>query len=344
MKLFHYFHYNNEIKIMKKYKYEYIWLDGYQPEPNLRSKTKILNDQLEVEDLPIWNFDGSSTKQAEGNKSDCLLKPVKMVKDPARKDAYLVLCEVLNSDRTPHPTNTRNEVLNNEENWWGFEQEYILYDKGYPLGFSEGSQEPQGKYYCGVGKGRVTGREIVERHLDECLEAGLGITGINAEVLIGQWEFQIFGTGVDAADQLWIARYLLDRISEEYGVRVEYHPKPLKGDWNGSGLHTNFSNDKMRNLGDWSVFEKIFNVFEKRRSEHIDAYGSDNHKRLTGLHETQHIEKFSYGVSDRGASIRIPAETFNNKKGYVEDRRPASNADPYRIMKEIQISLTLADK
>ena len=323
---------------MSKYKYEYIWLDGYKPEPNLRSKTKILTDILNVEDLPIWSFDGSSTMQAEGKNSDCMLKPVKMFKDPERKNGYLVLCEVMNPDLTPHSTNTRNVLEDNLDNWWGFEQEYILTQNGVPLGFSAG-QAPQGKYYCGVGSENVAAREIVEKHLDLCLEAGLGITGINAEVLIGQWEFQIFSSGVDAADQLWIARYLLERTAEEFGVTVEYHPKPLKGDWNGSGLHTNFSTHEMRNSGDWSVFERIFEVFNERRADHMKAYGSDNDQRLTGLHETQHIDKFSYGVADRGASIRIPQATIDNKKGYLEDRRPASNANPYQIIEQIQISL-----
>lgn len=323
---------------MSKYKYEYIWLDGYKPEPNLRSKTKILTDILDVENLPIWSFDGSSTMQAEGKNSDCMLKPVKMFKDPERKNGYLVLCEVMNPDLTPHSTNTRNVLEDNVDNWWGFEQEYILTQNGVPLGFSAG-QAPQGKYYCGVGSENVAAREIVEKHLDLCLEAGLGITGINAEVLIGQWEFQIFSSGVDAADQLWIARYLLERTAEEFGVTVEYHPKPLKGDWNGSGLHTNFSTHEMRNSGDWSIFERIFEVFNERRADHMKAYGSDNDQRLTGLHETQHIDKFSYGVADRGASIRIPQATIDYKKGYLEDRRPASNANPYQIIEQIQISL-----
>lgn len=323
---------------MNKYKYEYIWLDGYEPEPNLRSKTKILDNIYVVDALPIWSFDGSSTRQAEGKKSDCALKPVKLIKDPERKNAYLVLCEVMNPDLTPHESNHRHLLEDNKDNWWGFEQEYILSQCGVPLGFRAG-QEPQGKYYCAVGTENVSARQIVEKHLDVCLEAGLDITGINAEVLIGQWEFQIFGTGVDAADQLLIARYLLERITEEFGVTVEYHPKPLKGDWNGSGLHTNFSTDEMRNSGDWSVFERIFEVFDERRNDHMKAYGSDNDQRLTGLHETQHIDKFSYGVADRGASIRIPQATIDNKKGYLEDRRPASNANPYQIIEQIQISL-----
>ena len=163
---------------MSKYKYEYIWLDGYKPEPNLRSKTKILTDILDVEDLPIWSFDGSSTMQAEGKNSDCMLKPVKMFKDPERKNGYLVLCEVMNPDLTPHSTNTRNVLEDNLDNWWGFEQEDIITQNGVPLGFSAG-QAPQGKYYCGVGSENVAAREIVEKHLDLCLEAGLGITSIN---------------------------------------------------------------------------------------------------------------------------------------------------------------------
>ena len=333
-----------------KIRLEYVWLDGYKPEPNLRSKVKIydfesIKKQLrEDKKVPIWNFDGSSTNQAETGSSDCILNPVRIYTKkmfPLENSTVYVLCEVLNPDGTPHESNTRHSSADiPETTWWGFEQEYVLFKNGLPLGFcSIETQEPQGKYYCGVGNKAVAGREIVEKHLDICLEAGLGITGINAEVLLGQWEFQIFGTGIDACDQLWIARYFLDRVCEEYGVDVDYHPKPLKGDWNGSGLHTNFSTEEMRESGDWSVFEKIFDVFEERKSEHMGVYGSDNDQRLTGLHETQHIDKFSYGVADRGASIRIPQGTIDNKKGYLEDRRPASNANPYNIVSEIQESL-----
>ena len=321
-----------------KYKYEYIWLDGYKPEPNLRSKTKILEKIMPFSSLPEWSFDGSSTMQAKGKKSDCILKPVTMVSDPGRKNAFLVLCEVLNPDGSPHETNTRNSLTDDTNNWWGFEQEYVLSKCGVPIGFTAG-QKPQGKYYCGIGSENVAGRDLVEKHLDLCLEAGLNITGINAEVLIGQWEFQIFGTGVYAADQLWLARYLLNRTAEEFGLQVDYRPKPLKGDWNGSGLHTNFSTKEMRESKDWLVFERIFEAFSFRVRNHIAAYGSDNEQRLTGLHETQHIDKFTWGISDRGASIRIPQPTFNDHCGYLEDRRPAANADPYRIMEQIQISI-----
>ncbi len=326
---------------MAKFKFEYIWLDGYQPEPNLRSKTKVLDfDSFDgdVSKLPEWSFDGSSTKQAEGHSSDCLLKPVAAYPDAARKNAWLVVAEVLNPDGTPHVSNTRALIDDDSEDYWfGFEQEYVFMHNGMPLGFPEkGYPKPQGPYYCAVGYGNIAGRDIVEEHLDACLEAGLSITGINAEVMLGQWEYQCFGKGPKkASDDLVISRYLLHRISEKYGVTVELHPKPIKGDWNGSGLHTNFSNAEMREAGGEALFTAICEAFRPVHKEHIDVYGSSNNERLTGLHETQSIEKFSYGVSDRGASIRIPVSTAQTWKGYLEDRRPASNADPYRISARI---------
>lgn len=330
-----------------KVKLEYVWLDGYTPEPNLRSKTKILDVETltSVEQLPEWSYDGSSTKQAEGHFSDCVLKPVKMVLDPQRRNAYIVLCEVMNPDGTPHETNTRSVLTDNPDYWFGFEQEYTFVGKnGKPLGFpTEGYPEPQGKYYCGVGTGVVDGRKIVEEHLDVCLDAGLDITGINAEVMLGQWEYQVFGKGVkEACDQLWITRYFLHRIAEENGVKVEFHPKPVHGDWNGSGLHTNFSTKEMRETGGKIIFDQIFEQFELNHELHIKNYGSSNEQRLTGDHETQAIDTFSYGVSDRGASIRVPQATATEWKGYLEDRRPASNADPYRIVSVICASLNTA--
>ena len=329
------------------YKLEYIWMDGYTPEPNLRSKTKVLTSETEpeLESLPIWNFDGSSTMQAEGNYSDCLLKPVKIIRDPQRKNGYLVLCEVLNPDMTPHSSNTRSSVKDNSNMWVGFEQEYFIYDGKLPLGHTKGDMKPQGEYYCGIGSDNVSGRNIVEHHLDVCLSAGLNLTGINAEVALGQWEFQVMGKGtLDSCDQLILCRYLLQRVAESYNVKIEYNPKPLQGDWNGSGLHTNFSNKKMREVGGKEYFESIFNMFDVNHTKHIENYGSDNQMRLTGKHETQSIDKFSWGISDRGSSIRVPQATVNNGwKGYVEDRRPASNGDPYKIMKVISESVNQAE-
>lgn len=328
-----------------KFKVEYVWLDGYKPEPNLRSKTKVIESQnFHIEDInefPMWSYDGSSTQQADGNFSDCLLKPVKFVWNPIT-EGYLVLCEVLNPDGTPHVTNYRQYIQNNPDNWYGFEQEYTLIKDGRPLGFpKDGYPAPQGQYYCGVGTNVVSGRDLVEEHLNVCLSAGLDITGINAEVLLGQWEFQVFGKGnKEACDQLWIARYFLFLLSEKYGYKIEFHPKPLLGDWNGSGLHTNFSTKEMRETGGKSLFDAIFAAFGNNHFKHIAEYGSSNEKRLTGKHETQSIDRFSWGVSDRGASIRIPQATASEWKGYLEDRRPASNADPYRIVRVIEQSLS----
>jgi glutamine synthetase len=335
---------------MSKVKLEYVWLDGYKPEPNFRSKTKVLNLNNyngDVEVLPIWSFDGSSTQQAEGKKSDCLLKPVRTYKDPARLNAWLVLCEVLNADGTVHESNYRSKVQDVEDLWLGFEQEYVLMNNNLPLGFpANGYPEPQGKYYCAVGNGNVAGREIVEEHLDLCLEAGLDVTGINAEVLLGQWEFQLFGKGsLKACDDLMMCRYLLYRLSEKHNITIELHPKPVKGDWNGSGMHTNFSTQLMREVGGKEMMDSICTAFGKYHAEHIAEYGSSNEQRLTGLHETQSIHKFSFGVSDRGSSIRIPVSVpLNEWKGYLEDRRPSSNADPYRVTAVLQHTISEAMK
>ena len=332
------------------YKFEYIWHDGYTPEPNLRSKTKVINftkEDFTISDLPMWTFDGSSTKQAEGIDSDCLLKPVKMIKDPQRKNGYLVLCEVLNPDETPHISNMRSKITDDSNLWLGFEQEFFIYKKGLPLGHSEVSLRPQGEYYCGIGHENVSGRDIIEHHLDVCISAGLNMTGINAEVALGQWEYQVMGKGtLEACDQLIISRYLLNRLSETYGVSIEYHPKPLGDtDWNGSGMHTNFSTKLMREEGGKELFDEIFRVLKSNHQKHIEVYGSDNEKRLTGKHETQSIDKFSWGVSDRGASIRIPQSTVKNGwRGYLEDRRPASNACPYKIAKQLTESLKQAQQ
>ena len=248
------------------------------------------------------------------------------------------MTEVLNADGTPHETNHRASIQDDDADFWfGFEQEYFLYDPetNQPLGFpAVGYPAPQGPYYCSVGATNAHGREIVEEHLDICLDAGLNVEGINAEVASGQWEFQTFGKGAKlAGDIIWVGRYLLERTAEKYGVRVEYHPKPLGDtDWNGSGMHANFSNAVMRESGKEETFTRICEQFGKNIDRHISVYGADNHHRLTGRHETQSIEQFSYGVSDRGASIRIPIGTVEDGwKGRLEDRRPASNACPYQV-------------
>ena len=329
---------------MTKYKLEYLWLDGYEPTPNLRGKTQ-LKDFAEfptLEQLPMWGFDGSSTKQAEGGSSDCMLKPVRHFPDSTRKNGILVMCEVMMPDgKTPHPSNKRATILDDEGAWFGFEQEYFFFKNGRPLGFPDnGYPAPQGPYYTGVGYSNVgsIARRIVEEHLDLCLDAGINHEGINAEVAKGQWEFQIFGKGSKrAADEMWVARYLLQRLCEKYEVDIEYHCKPLGDtDWNGSGMHANFSTEYMRTVGGKEYFEKLMEAFKKNREDHIAVYGPDNHMRLTGKHETASIHQFSYGLADRGASIRVPHSFMNNGyKGYLEDRRPNSQGDPYQIASQI---------
>ena len=322
-----------------KSKLEYIWLDGYKPTQSLRSKTRVESDfSGKVEDCPMWSFDGSSTEQADGSDSDCLLKPVACIPDPDRKNSYLVMTEVLNADGTPHESNGRATIEDDDDDFWfGFEQEYFLWDpeSNLPPGFPKsGYPRPQGPYYCSVGANNAYGREIIEEHLDLCLDAGLNVEGINGEVAAGQWEFQVFAKSAKTAgDETWLARYILERTAEKYGYAIEWHPKPLGDtDWNGSGMHANFSNSVMRESGKEETFTKICEEFGKNIPRHISVYGADNDQRLPGAHETQSIDQFSFGVSDRGASIRIPVGTVEDGwKGRLEDRRPASNADPYKV-------------
>ena len=308
-----------------KSKLEYIWLDGYMPTQSLRSKTQVIdNFGGTLEECPMWSFDGSSTEQADGSSSDCLLKPVAIFPDPGRLNSYLVMTEVLNADGTPHVSNGRATIDDDDDDFWfGFEQEYFLWDidTNLPPGFPPGGYPgPQGPYYCSVGAANAFGRDCVEEHFDLCLAAGINVEGINAEVAAGQWEFQVFAKGAKrAGDETWIARYLLERIGEKYGYSINWHPKPFgKLDWNGSGMHANFSNEVMRTSGKEETFTLICEEFGKNIERHISVYGADNDQRLTGDHETQSIDTFSYGVSDRGASIRIPVSTYTD--GWVGSR------------------------
>ena len=318
---------------------EYIWIDGTEPSPLLRSKTKVLQ---KGETPPLWSFDGSSTNQASGTNSDCVLRPVYITHDPLRGgESILVLCEVHNTDGTPHATNQRIEchkieqANKNHECWFGLEQEYTFMVNGKPLGFpDEGEPSAQGDYYCGAGSGRAFGREIVETHLYHCLQAGLEISGVNAEVCPGQWEFQVGPAGaIEVSDQLWIARYLLERTAEAYGVQVSFDPKPVEGDWNGAGCHTNFSTKEMRES--YAACTTAIESLAANTEEHINNYGSGIERRLTGQHETCSYKEFKYGVSDRTASIRIPWQVEREEKGYIEDRRPNANCDPYVVTRLI---------
>jgi glutamine synthetase len=325
------------------YQAEYIWIDGVEPTPLLRNKTKIVGDG---ETPPMWGFDGSSTEQATGDKSDCVLKPVKTYPDPIRKgNNVLVMCEVLLKDGKPHPTNTRSKCAvvakkyADQDMWFGLEQEYtMLTEDGWPYGFPpQGFPKPQGPYYCGVGAGRVVGRDIVERHTQACMDAGVGISGTNAEVMPGQWEFQVGPLGpLDCSDDLYVARWLLARIAEDYGVVISIDAKPMKGDWNGAGCHTNFSTKGMRTVkGEWEKAAKALGATQKTVLLHVENYGVGIQERLTGKHETAPWNKYTYGESDRGASVRIPMNVARDGIGYIEDRRPNANMDPYTVTRLI---------
>lgn len=327
---------------------EYIWNDGSEPTQKLRSKTKIYDSDFvpSLTDFPTWTFDGSSTGQATGDKSDCILRPVKVVKDPTRNvngaQCYLVLCEVYNADGSPHSTNTRSllraayEDTLQHEPLFGIEQEYTMFKDGRPFGWPTGGYPPnQGPFYCGVGSDEVFGRELVEEHLAACIEAGLPICGINSEVMPGQWEFQI-GTAdaLETADGLVLARWILYRLGEKHGVTVKLDPKPV-AELNGAGAHTNFSTKGMREAGGMDRIFTACNKLRERHSLHIANYGYGIESRLTGHHETCSYKEFRHGVSDRGASIRIPLHVAQAGRGYLEDRRPCANVDPYVVTRLI---------
>ncbi|CAL8472158.1 g11700 [Coccomyxa elongata] len=331
---------------------EYIWADGLEGSPakgvvfnEMRSKTKVIQKPVttfEPKDFPDWSFDGSSTGQAEGNNSDCILNPVAVYPDPIRGgDDVLIVCDVLNPDGTPHDTNTRAQLVElltpdviAEKPLYGFEQEYTMLTKsgqvfGWPNG---GYPSPQGPFYCGVGSESVYGRPLAEAHMDACIKAGLIISGINAEVMPGQWEFQIGPVGpTEVGDQVMCARWLLHRLGENFGIVSTFAPKPVKGDWNGTGAHTNFSTESMRNEGGMKAILAAIERLSKTHAEHISQYGTGNEERLTGKHETCDMNTFRYGVADRGSSIRIPLPVQLKGYGYLEDRRPAANVDPYTV-------------
>ena len=351
---------------------EYIWMDGGSEDSTvqkLRSKTRVIigpppvggrgpsHSTIKLDAFPIWNFDGSSTLQSGGESSDLTLKPVRFVNDPLRGEGnYLVMCEVMNNNGTPHLSNTRarlNAVLTEMgtekyDPWFGFEQEYTLYntETERPLGWpSKGlPARVQGPYYCGVGADEVSGRELVEAHLRACLDAGIMIYGINAEVMLGQWEYQIGHRGfagetadpLTVADHLWLSRYLLYRIGESFGIAATLSCKPEKGDWNGAGAHTNFSTADMRDKETGAdAIELAIEKLSHKHKAHIKAYGEGLEKRLTGKHETCGINEFKSGAADRGASIRIPAHVAEQGYGYIEDRRPGANCDPYMVCERI---------
>jgi len=327
---------------MNKCIVEYIWIGG---NGELRSKTRILNQTcvVNIKQLPIWNYDGSSTQQAfDTGNTEVIIKPCFICMNPLCEsniyNNYLVLCDTYDTFGIPLRSNTRyhaNNIFNtitsymtdtDTEPWFGLEQEYFFVTPD----FNNKELETQGSFYCGTFLDNVQ-RKIVEEHLEACLYADLDISGINAEVAPNQWEFQIGpSVGISSGDQLYIARFLLERIAEKYNISISYNPKPFT-ELNGSGCHTNFSTKQTReNKGLETIYEYIKRL-GNNHSQHMTVYGIDNKKRLTGIHETAHYDNFSFGVGTRNTSIRIPTQTAKDGCGYLEDRRPASNMDPYLV-------------
>ncbi|XP_026468584.1 glutamine synthetase 2 cytoplasmic-like [Ctenocephalides felis] len=326
----------------------YVWIDGTGE--YLRAKDRVLEIKpTKPEDLPKWSYDGSSTYQALGGDSDASLVPRALYKDPFRGGHHvLALCDTYKPDGSPADTNHRMAMQDavdktkEHEPWFGIEQEYTLLDTdGRPLGWpAQGFPGPQGPYYCGVGADKVVARDLVEAHTWACLYAGVRISGTNAEVMPAQWEYQVGpGVGMQAADDLWMSRYILHRVAEDFGVVVTFDPKPMVGEWNGAGAHTNFSTKLMRQENGIQEIRRAIELLSKQHLKHIKAYdprgGRDNERRLTGRLETSSIHDFSSGVASRGVSIRIPRAVAAQNKGYLEDRRPSSNCDPYSVCEAI---------
>lgn len=313
---------------------EYVWLGGMG---EFRSKIKIMkvNQPITLDIIPEWNFDGSSTQQAGEEDTEVMLKPVKVVKSPfpSKHKSYLVLCEAYTNliFRERENAKTIFDACLEREPWFGLEQEYFLIGSNIP-----NNQHVQGQYYCGIGKGKHSlEREVALEHMEACLKAGLEIGGINAEVAHCQWEYQIGPcVGIDAGDQLLLSRYILERIAEKHGLHVLYDPKPFTR-VNGSGCHVNFSTLAMRSEDGLRHIEEAIQQLSYHHKEIIEVSGKDNEQRLTGLHETSSMTDFTWGIGTRNTSIRIPNMVFKEKKGYLEDRRPAANVNPYVITSSI---------
>jgi len=322
---------------------EYVWIDATME--NVRSKARTITKKVQsVHDIAKWNFDGSSTGQAGGDDSEVILIPRAIYKDPFRGGQHLLcMCECYDPFGTPVSSNSRakaaeifaDPTISSEEPWYGIEQEYALLnpETNWPLGWPQsGFPGPQGPYYCAVGASKISGRDVCDAHYKACLYAGLKISGTNGEVMPSQWEYQVGPCeGIEAGDQMWISRYILERICEMAEVTLTLDPKPIPGDWNGSGAHTNYSTKTMRNEGGFEAIKKAIKKLEDKHHLHMKAYGEGNERRLTGFHETADINSFSWGVANRGASVRVGRETEAEGKGYMEDRRPASNMDPYVV-------------
>lgn len=310
---------------------EYLWLDGKN---TIRSKTKVTDlNYNTINEVPNWNYDGSSTYQASTESSEVFLYPIKLYKNPFVKNGYFVIC------KTSDPlcsVSIAESILTNtsDQPMFGLEQEFFIIDNttGKPLGWPiNGEPKAQGDYYCSVGASCAFGRNYLDECMEKLLEMNIPITGMNYEVAPGQAEFQVCGFGMEACHGMLMLRYVLARIGEKYNYSIEYDPKPILGNWNGSGCHVNFSTSSMREDNGYEIIKKCMEYLQENHVNDLKLYGKNNEKRLTGKHETSSMYKFTYGVANRSSSVRIPTQTALDNKGYFEDRRPAANIDPYLV-------------
>lgn len=331
---------------MKTLLVEYIWIDG---DFELRSKNRTIKtniDQLDTDTdvlqiITPWNYDGSSTAQAVTKDSEVILKPIRVVKDPfsnSKYPSYLALCETFDNNDKPLDSNTRalarkvfDDCTEEYEPWFGLEQEFFVMDCKTRKPYGHQSLYSD-NHYCQVGGKRAVKRNFVQKAYEYALDAGLTVSGMNAEVAPGQWEIQVGPVlGIHAADELCLLRYILHRTSEEFkDLYVDLSAKPIEGE-NGSGCHCNFSTKNMRKH--WTHKEILLDM-EKLRKHHkhsIKVYGKDNKDRLVGKYETSSFDEFSWGYGSRNTSVRVPNQVQQNGRGYLEDRRPSSSCDPYLV-------------
>ena len=322
------------------------------------SEFKKFDDRHTIDRLanmfPMWSFDGSSTDQAlcckgKGENTEIYIQPRRVWPHPfpfkhngVEIRTFLVLSECFFPELPLRPTgdNTRHiacgvfDKMLETKPWFAMEQEYVIMDPKTKRPFNwpeNGFPSPQGPYYCSNGAA-AWGRHIAEEHLAACVYMGVRISGLNAEVLPSQWEYQVGpSTGIEAGDHAVAARWLLIRVAAQHGLDIAFESKPVRGDWNGSGMHTNYSTEEMRKAGGIAAIHAAIAKIDPNHPRDVLLYGDDNKVRLTGLHETSSMTKFTSGVGTRNTSCRIPVQCAADGCGYLEDRRPSASADPYLV-------------
>jgi glutamine synthetase len=198
-----------------------------------------------------------------------------------------------------------------------------------------------------VGANNVFGRDVMEAAYCACLYAGISIDGSNPDIMPAQWSFKIGPCrGIDMGYELWMARFILTRVAEDFGVLVSFDPKPIPGRWNGSGAHCNFSTRKMRTTGGIKDIEDALDKLAPVHKLHLQHYdpkgGADITRRMEGADDDiiDDMAQFTAYKASRRGSVRIPQNVGSQGMGYLEDRRPASNCDPYSVT-EILVRTTI---